>query len=319
MSFSLDFPRAYGELTASGEFRRLPEDFIVTEVLGYEPSGEGEHVYIQLQKRGENTAWVAQQIARMAGIHEMDIGYCGRKDRHAETTQWFSAYLPKDPEGLDWQALNSDTVTLLKVARHQHKLRRGEHQANQFVIRLRDVETNDRAVFEEKLTRVFAGGVPNYFGEQRFGLGGNNLVLAQALLVDRKPMRDRQKRGMILSAARSYIFNQVLTARVLANTWQTPLVGEPTDFSSGPLWGRGRSAAVEVCLAVEQEALDAWQAWCHALEHQGLQQERRALCLKPSASQWRWLENDLELTFTLCGGEFATAVLRELLDLRPPK
>lgn len=319
MSFSLDFPRAYGELTASGEFRRLPEDFVVEEILGYEPSGEGEHVFILLRKRGENTAWIAQHIARLAGVKEMDVGYCGRKDRHAETTQWFSVYLPKDPDDLDWQMLNSDSVKILSVSRHHHKLRRGEHQANRFVIRLRNVTVEDKPLFEEKITRVLAAGVPNYFGEQRFGIAGNNLNLANGLLLERKPMRDKQKRGMILSAARSYVFNQVLAARILANNWQHPLVGEPTDFASGALWGRGRSAASGHCLVMEQEALEPWQDWCHALEHQGLQQERRALCLMPSETQWRWVENDLELTFTLSGGEFATAILRELAILRSPE
>lgn len=316
MLFSLDFPLAYGPLNASGDFRRLPEDFQVNEVLGYEPSGEGEHVFLHVLKRGENTAWVAQKIAQLAGVKEMDVGYCGRKDRHAVTAQWFSVYLPKEPAGLDWMQLNSDSIQVLGVSRHQHKLRRGEHESNQFVIRLRDVDVEDKSKLELRIEQVLTHGVPNYFGEQRFGNGGNNLHQANLLLIDRKPMRDKQKRGLILSAARSYLFNQVLAARVQAENWQLLLAGEPEAFASGPLWGRGRSAATEASLAIEQEVLAPWQEWCNALEHQGLSQERRPLCLLPAETKWRWIERDLELSFTLGGGEFATAVLREIAILR---
>src|SRR5690606_20038353 len=223
MLFPLDFPLAYGPLTAAGQFRFLPEDFQVDEILGYEPSGEGEHVFLHVRKRGENTAWVAQQIARLAGVKEMDVGYCGRKDRHAVTTQWFSVYLPRPNADLDWTALSCDSVSLLSVARHPLKLRRGEHQCNLFVIRLRNLQGENKVELAQKLDRVLANGVPNYFGEQRFGSGGSNLHQANLLLIERKPMRDKQKRGLILSAARSYLFNQVLAARVLAGNWQVAL------------------------------------------------------------------------------------------------
>jgi tRNA pseudouridine13 synthase len=318
MLFSLDFPFAYGPLTASGEFRRLPEDFQVDEVLGYEPSGEGEHVYLHIRKVGENTAWVAQQIAAFASVKEIDVGYCGRKDRHAVTTQWFSVYLPKTSD-YDWSLLNSTSINVLNISRHAHKLRRGEHQSNRFIIRLRDVAVSDEKIFIEKLNRVLTEGVPNYFGEQRFGRNGNNLHQANLLLVERKPMRDVQKRGLMLSAARSYLFNQVLAARVVADNWQEILTGEPQAYSSGPLWGRGRSPATATAHDLEQTILSPWQEWCNGLEHQGLKQERRPLCLLPTAATWQWIAQDLELSFTLGAGEFATAVLRELAELRAPE
>ena len=160
-----------------------------------------------------------------------------------------------------------------------------------------------------------AQGVPNYFGEQRFGRNANNLPEAHAILVEGKRIRDKQKRGLMLSAARSYLFNQVLAARVLANNWQELLDGEPEVFPSAPLWGRGRSAATDEALAVEATAMDAWAEWRDGLEHVGLSQERRALVLKPDAASWRWLDNDLELSFSLGSGEFATTILRELTVL----
>lgn len=312
--FFLDFPRAYGELTATATFREQPEDFKVDEDLGFEPTGVGEHVFLQILKRGENTAWVAGKIAELAKVNVSDIGYAGRKDRHAVTTQWFSVYLPKGPEP-DWMQLNSETVHLINVARHQQKLRRGDHRQNYFVIRLRDVKTDDRSALEQKISTVFSFGVPNYFGEQRFGFNGNNLIEAEAILVGAKRYKDKQKRGLMLSAGRSYLFNQVLAARIASGNWLALIPGEPEAHPSGPLWGRGRSLAGGDLLALEQDALAKWQSWCDGLEHAGLSQERRSLCLLPSNSRWCWLGNDLELSFSLAAGEFATAVLRELAHL----
>lgn len=315
MSFSLNFPHAYGEPTATATFRAYPEDFIVDEVLGYEPAGEGEHIYLHIKKRGENTDWVARKIAGLAGVKEMDIGYCGRKDRHAVTTQWFSVYLPAGKPVPDWRQLGSETIELLSVSRHARKLRKGEHQANRFVIRLRDVNVDNKESFQQRLEQVLQNGVPNYYGEQRFGRNGSNLEAVEALLIDRKPIQSRFTKGMVLSAARSWIFNQVLAARVNQENWREIIAGESAPCASGPLWGRGRSPVSEDLLMLEQQALETWQGWCHGLEHQGLQQERRPLVLQPEESHWQWQEQDLEVGFSLGSGEFATAVLREIAVL----
>jgi len=313
--FSLEFPRAYGAITATATFRAQPEDFQVDEDLGYVPSGSGEHVFLHICKRGENTAWVAGKIAELANVNVSDVGYCGRKDRHAVTAQWFSVYLPKAPEP-DWALLNTESIQLLSVSRHQHKLRRGEHQQNNFVIRLRDVQTQDRSLLQQKIDTVFVQGVPNYFGEQRFGLDGNNLREAESILVGGKHYRDKQKRGLMLSAARSYLFNQVLSARVLANNWTSLLDGEVNSQASGPLWGRGRPLVSGALLELERSALANWAAWCDGLEHVGLSQERRALQLIPGDAGWSWVDNDLVLRFSLGAGEFATSILYELAHLQ---
>jgi tRNA pseudouridine13 synthase len=312
--FSLDFPRAYGALNATAVFRYQPEDFKVDEDLGFELTGVGEHVFLQVLKRGENTAWVAGKIAELAKINVNDVGYAGRKDRHAVTTQWFSVYLPKAPEP-DWMLLNSETIHVISVSRHQQKLRRGDHRQNYFVIRLRDIQTDDRAELEQRINAVFTFGVPNYFGEQRFGFNGNNLSEADDILVGGKRYKDKQKRGLMLSAGRSYLFNQVLAARIVAGNWLELMPGDPKQEPSGPLWGRGRSLAVDDLLTLEQNVLMDWQQWCDGLEHAGLSQERRPLRLLPSNASWRWIKDDLELAFSLAGGEFATAVLRELTHL----
>lgn len=314
-TYSLDFPYAYGKPDAGADFRVEPEDFQVDEQLGFTPVGEGEHVYLHIWKRGENTAWVAGKIAELAQVQVMDVGYCGRKDRHAVTTQWFSVYLPKKELEPDWQLLNSDSIKLLAASRHSHKLRRGDHQTNSFVIRLRQFACGDKQKFEQKLAQVLAQGVPNYFGEQRFGHNANNLPEAHAVLVEGRRMRDKQKRGLYLSAARSYLFNLIVAERVQQANWLQLLDGEPEAFPSAPLWGRGRSAATGIVLELENKVLAPWAEWCNGLEHAGLGQERRALALKPDAASWRWLDADLELSFSLGSGEFATTILRELAIL----
>jgi tRNA pseudouridine13 synthase len=316
VDFSLDFPFAYGAPLASGKFRSLPEDFQVDEDLGFEPSGTGEHVLLHVRKRGENTAWLAEQIARLAGVPVLDVGFCGRKDRHAVTTQWFSVYLPKGTEP-DWQILDTESVQVLQVARHGQKLRRGAHRANRFVIRLRDIQCDDKMQLAARIQQVLSSGVPNYFGEQRFGRGGNNLHQAQTLLVEGKRIRNKQERGMVLSAARSWLFNQVLAERVRRGNWQVLLPGDPQPAPSGPLWGRGRPTSTDQTRILEQTVLEPWSEWCAGLEHVGLSQERRPLALPIAQADWCWLEQDLQLSFTLSSGEFATAVLRELIRLEP--
>lgn len=314
--FSLEFPFAYGAPSAKALFRAEMQDFQVEEISGLEPSGEGEHCLLHLRKVGENTAWVAGQIAALAGVKASDVGYFGRKDRYAVTSQWFSVYLPGNSDREpDWAQLNSDSVTLLESARHNKKLRLGQHRSNRFVIRLRQVQFDDRSALESRLDKALQDGIPNYFGEQRFGRGGNNLAQAQRLLVERRSIRDRQQRSMALSAARSWLFNQVLALRVEQNCWTQVLDGDPWERASGPLWGRGRPLSSGSTLELEQQALAPWSNWRGGLEHVGLNQERRALLLQPEEASWRWLEEDLELSFTLPPGTFATAVLREIAQL----
>lgn len=315
MNFSSDFPYAFGTPAASALFRQTAADFQVDEMLGFSPDGSGEHVYLHIQKRGENTGWIAREIAALAGVKEMDVGFGGRKDRHAITTQWFSVYLPPGKPEPDWNLLANDQVSLLAATRHARKLRRGEHQANRFQIRLRHVTTANPVQLEQRVEAVLRQGVPNYFGEQRFGNSGGNLEAVERVLIERKPARSRSEKGMIISAARSWLFNQVLAERIRRADWREAIAGEPGSSATGPLWGRGRPLVQGELALVEQQVLAPWSSWCDALEHQGLSQERRPLLLQPVDSSWQWQDGDLLLSFTLAAGEFATSVLREVARL----
>jgi tRNA pseudouridine13 synthase len=203
---------------------------------------------------------------------------------------------------------------------------------NQFRITLREV-TADRAALIERLERIAEIGVPNYFGEQRFGHDGQNLNAALRLRDERNNRKPRGrnrgrapqrggKQGIYLSAARSYLFNHVLSQRVADKTWREVLPGDvradpeqqTVKLPTGPLWGRGRLATQEDTAALEQRVLEPHQPYCDLLEHKGLVQERRALVLKPVEFAWTFPDsNSLELSFQLPAGTFATAVLRELI------
>lgn len=315
-AFSLDWPFACGAPTANAVFRAVPEDFRVDEIFDIEPSGSGEHVMLLVRKRGENTGWVAKQIAELAGVKPMDVGYCGLKDRHAVTTQWFSVYLGTRTEA-DWTALNSDSVAVLRVARHHQKLRRGMHTGNRFSILLREFD-GDRTHTEQRLLWLQAHGAPNYFGDQRFGRGVGNLPRAQRMLVEGERVHDKQLKGLIISAARSYLFNQVLAARVRQQTWLERLEGDVagSELSTGPLWGRGRPLVSAQLLGLESEILAGFADWANALEHVGLSQERRVLVMPLGDLTWQWEGDGLRLDFHLGVGCFATALLRELAELR---
>jgi len=305
---SLDFNFAYGEPESHADFKTQNAAFIVEEDLGFTPSGEGEHIYLQVRKAGQNTHWVASQLASFTGVSDRDVGYAGRKDRHAITTQWFSIYSPKSTS-FNWDHFQLEGVELLSVSKHLKKLKPGDHSSNHFVIRLCNITSIES--LEERLLKV-KQGVPNYFGEQRFGRGGSNLDAVQSLLIDRKPIRNKKQRGMVISAARSYLFNTVMSQRVDENNWQNLLSGESELSPSGPLWGRGRPIVSGEQLQLESKALEALTDWCGGLEHVGLQQERRELKTVPKNFQYELVDNQLTLSFSLLPGQFATGVLREI-------
>jgi tRNA pseudouridine13 synthase len=332
--------RAHGAPALAARMRTTPEDFVVEEIDAFEASGAGEHLLLNVEKRGMNTAFAAKRIAQWAGVAESAIGYAGLKDRHAVTRQRFSVWIPKKVSP-DVATLDSDELRVLAHAWHSRKLPRGALAGNRFVLTLREAE-GDADRIEARLAGIAARGVPNYFGEQRFGRGGRNLDKALAMFAGRRV--PREERTHLLSAARSELFNRVLAARVRAGAWDTPLDGEvwsldgsrsvfgPEPWNdalaarlaafdihpSGPLWGRGelRSDAAAKALELETLADASSLALREGLERAGLEQERRALRLRPADMGWTWPEPGvLRLRFGLPPGCYATTVLAELGDV----
>ncbi len=308
--FSLDFPLSLDKARWQADFRTCCSDFCVQEVMDIPFSGEGEHLCLLIRKEGQNSRWVAKCLTEAFGTEEMAIGFCGLKDRWAITTQWFSVHLPRLSGNEQLPNLPKiEGCQYLQQSWHGRKLRRGQHRANHFSIRLRHL-TGNREALEQRLLSLGARGVPNYFGEQRFGREGGNLREAARILSRDRPRFRGQRGGLYLSAARAWMFNLVLAERVRTDQWRTPLEGEAVP--EGPLWGRGRSGTVPAVAALESRVLFPWQSWCQGLEHSGLQQERRPLVLLPEGFQWQWFDSDLQLDFLLPTGTFATVLLREI-------
>ena len=332
-------PFAWGGPVAAARLRAAPEDFVVDEELGYAASGEGEHVLLTVRKRGRNTHEVARALARLAGVPQAAVGYAGLKDRNALTTQHFTVQLP-GRAAPDWSMLEDDSLKVLDVQRHRRKIRRGGLRGNRFLIRLREL-AGARDAVERRLDDIGRGGVPNYFGSQRFGRDGQNLVRVAELFAGRLRRPGREQRGLLLSAARAQLFNRVLAARVDDASWNRALAGDvmllagsqrqfmfdPADATieerlarldvhpSGPLCGRASRALVPQAdaAAVEQRALAGWTKWLEGLMRFGLDSDRRALRLAVDGLRWTWQGDTLELGFALTAGAYATTVLREIV------
>ena len=314
------WPNAYPASGASATLKLLNEDFIVTELPLQLPSGEGEHIWLDIEKNGANTAFVAQQLAAAIGVQERDVGYAGLKDRHAITRQWFSIYLPKG-ETPDLTQLRHPEFTVLSQSRHVKKLRPGDLRGNRFRIVLRAV-TGDRDAIEANLRAVASRGAPNYFGAQRFGHDGGNVTQGLAMLAREIRVRNPKKKGLYLSAVRSFVFNEVLALRIQRGLWGSTLSGDVIDEDgrpTGPLWGRGRAITTDQAQALENAVAERHAALCDGMEHAGLNQERRALVASPEEMSWEWPQADqLVLTFSLPAGTYATSVLNEILRTEEP-
>lgn len=334
-------PTAWGEPCGLAVLKHTAEDFQVNEVLDIPLSGTGEHLWLWVEKRGLNTEDAARRIARAAGVPLKAISYAGLKDRQALTRQWFSLHLPgkSDP---DLAAAEADDLRILERTRHSRKLQRGAHAANGFIIRLTSLQA-DREQLEQRLRQIAAGGVPNYFGLQRFGFDGGNLHEARHWAGQGSLPEQRNRRSRVLSAARSYLFNRVLAARVAEGSWNRAQPGDLLAFTdsrsffpageaecndprlaaldlhpTGPMCGRGALETYGATLALEQQLQDDNALLVNWLANADLEQERRILRLPIGGLAWHYLGTDtLQLEFVLPAGCFATVVVRELVRLMP--
>ncbi len=310
---------------------------MVEEQLGFTPSGEGQHLWLWIEKREHNTQDVALQLARHAGIKPNAVGFSGLKDRRAITRQWFSLDLAGKPEP-DWTQLEDTCLSILQITRHSKKLRRGVHKANRFQITLRDLQGNLDSL-DERLESIQQTGVPNYFAEQRFGRDESNLEQARLMFAGQR-VNNRHKRSIYLSAARSFLFNQILSQRVTDGTWNQGIDGDVMQLAgshsifvpeqiddtivqrviemdihpTGPLWGRGELKSRAEVRVVEQKLVNNYPDYCSGLEQAGMKQERRSLRLPVKQLEWL-LEDTLVMKFELETGAYATSVIRECIDV----
>jgi len=319
----------------------MPTDFCVDEILGFQPDGDGEHLWVQIRKTGLNTREVVDWLVARFAVSARDIGYSGLKDKNAVTTQWFSLPLPLSEEITEPES-GHDAIEILHQTRSRKKIRIGSHRQNRFQITLRDLPAA-RNLLEQRLERINKQGFPNYFGPQRFGHGGRNVAAARSMFQSGRKKISRFKRGLYLSAARAFLFNQVLAARVENESWLEILPGEvcvldgtnsvfsctePNEeiqqrhqqkdiHASGPLYGRGESLASGSVLQLEADSLQLEPVLTSGLEMAGLKHERRALRSIARDLHWQWLSDDvLKIEVTLQRGVYATAMLGTLVQLR---
>ena len=348
ISDSQNWAFAYDKPSIELGFKQSPQDFQVKEVMPLMPPGEGEHWWLYIKKTKCHTADVSKALARFAEVSYRDVGYSGLKDYFAETYQWFSIYRPKGGP-LDWAEFNFSGTHILAIEKHNKKLRRSTHSANEFEIVLRSdviAESSEvRTELEHRLNSIEQGGVPNYFGLQRFGRGMSNLDKASEFFsrIDGAPKRFNDKQAMWVSAARAWLFNTVLAERVKDGSWNELRSSEPCNLNAtqsyflsssedrlderlangdihptAPMWG-GLCERDHVLFEGATSCLDQEQSWLtkyeflkQGLEKLGLPYKRRSTRCMPSSVCWHFEENSLVLRFTLLPGQYATSVLREL-------
>lgn len=332
---------------SQGLIKQQPEDFMVCEKLRFTPCGEGEHIYLWVEKEGQNTAYVAEQIAKQTGLPLRSVSYAGRKDKYAVTQQWFGLHAPR---GLnrDISQLAIEGVKVLNTTRHNKKLKTGAVASNRFTLVLRQVSEPEAAV--QRLATIAQTGVPNYFGDQRFGVRrntdgtislGGTLALA-IRMVEGEAIRNRNKRNMAVSALRSALFNYLVSERIKAGTFESVCLGDACMLTgsnsffietgdtlaesqqryllgdlapSAPLAGAQPLDTAMQMADWEHHKLSAYPSIVQFLRDEQVKTHRRPIKIWPHSLEWHVAHGKLTVIFDLPAGCFATSVLRECLSL----
>ena len=338
MTADSELPRLTADVPGcGGAFKLVPEDFEVEEVPAYQPSGEGEHLYLWVEKRGRDTRELVRALAQAVGVPEDEIGVAGMKDRQAVTRQLVSVPARAEGKVADFAL---EGVRVLWTRRHGNKLRTGHLRGNRFRLRLRGVKDLEAA--RESFSRLVAQGVPNYFGEQRFGRAGDNADLGRLLVLgQRLPKRpDRFQRKLYLSAFQSRLFNRALVERLRAGTFAAALKGDVLRKEetgglfvceapevdgprvaafevspAGPLFGPKMPASAGEVAEAEARLLVGEGVTLDDFRRGGGETEggRRAYRVRLGSPELTPEGEDLWLAFELPRGAYATEVLHELL------
>lgn len=351
-SFDAEFASVYQVLNISARLKCFAEDFIVEEKISIDFSGEGEHCWLYIKKRACNTDWVAQQLAQYCGVKKLAVSYAGLKDRHAMTSQWFSVQLPgkPTPDWAEFESLflkgesddeNSESVQVLQCFRHNKKLQRGALKGNLFKITLRELSDTSDECFNQLIQRciqISKTGIPNYFGPQRFGRNRNNLQQAEKLFSRPTSRLSKQKRGLYFSAARSWLFNCILSARINDDVWNTGLPGDvymldgkSACFKGGEaedeliqrlehneihptaiLWGEGDVMVEARAAELESSIIDQYPLFRDGLIASRIKAHRRACRVIPGRLEGLRQGDNFVVSFSLPAGSYATMVLAEI-------
>ncbi|PTA69850.1 tRNA pseudouridine(13) synthase TruD [Deinococcus arcticus] len=315
-----------------GTLRQHPEDFRVEELPAYPLSGEGDHLFIQVEKRGHTTAHVLRELGTQLGVRDRDVGVAGLKDRHAVTTQWLS--LPARYEDrLGQFALEG--VQVVQVTRHTNKLGLGHLRGNRFVVRVRGAPGQAEPA-ARLLEQLRLRGVPNYFGPQRFGLGGLNAEEGLRVVRGESRVRDPRVRRFLTTALQSVVFNAFVSLRLERGVFDALLRGDMAKkHDTGGVFqvedaaaesaraARGEVSATGTLFGKKVRSLggDAGELEQAALGALGLSPEmflsrkgdRRLTRVFLDEASVQPEEDGYTLAFVLPRGSFATSVLREIM------
>lgn len=327
----------FGKPTQAGRLKAEFADFIVKEELGYDLSGDGEFVAVKIRKTDANTLFVGEKLAEFAGISAKNMSYAGLKDRHAVTEQWFCLHLA-GKETPDFSQFQLDGVEIIDVTRHNRKIRVGSLAGNNFELLLREVKENEDLT--ARLQQIQAVGFPNYFTEQRFGRDGHNLSQAQRWAKGEISVKDRKKRSFYLSAARSEIFNLVVSNRIELGLTQQVLENDLMQLAGSNSWFVakaeelaalnkrldlqdilltaplvGENSATQTVSEYEQKIVAKHQDLLALMAKERMNATRRAMFCKPHHFEWAFEEEGLRLKFFLDAGSYATALVRELIQI----
>ncbi|WP_040975413.1 tRNA pseudouridine(13) synthase TruD [Necropsobacter massiliensis] len=333
---------AYLQKTAPKQTALLkaqPSDFIVREQLGYDLSGNGEFVALKVRKTGCNTLFVGEKLAQFAGIAPRNMSYAGLKDRNAVTEQWFCLHIPGRTTP-DFGTFRLEGVEILQVTRHHRKIRIGSLDGNAFDILLRNAVVSDELI--RRLNNVRQHGFPNYFTEQRFGRDGDNLTQARRWASGEINIKDRKRRSFYLSAARSEVFNQVVSARITQNTIDQILPGDILQLAGSHSHFTANHAedlaALEVRLkkrdilltapligdsitpatTLEHDIVQQHQSLLALMRQARVSPARRPMIIQAQDLSWEFNPAGLKLHFYLPAGSYATALIRELVRVDEP-
>lgn len=335
----VDLSYAHGGSVGSGLLRQKPQDFTVNEQLTFEPSTEGEHVFLYIKKTGLNTDDVVKKLAMHAAVPRRAVSYAGMKDRHAVTKQWFSVHLPGQ-EGPDWNLMTDDALQIERITRHLKKLKRGSIKFNAFEIVISQLDA-DQAMLIQRAEQIKTMGVPNYFMEQRFGYLCQNIDRVYGLFSKNEAIKNNKIKSLFLSSARSYLFNRVLCERVMAKNWDKAETGDvfmlngtrqyfKEEFISdemtkrlakhdihptGPLFGLENNTVSDAAYELENKVFMEDKVFCNGLIKEKVESARRSLRVVPEDFQLNLLPDDkVGVSFKLPSGSYATAVIRELIS-----
>ena len=311
-------------------------DFVVKENLGYSMAGEGEFVAVRVRKTDANTLFVGEKLAQFAGISARNMSYAGLKDRRAVTEQWFSLQMPGKTTP-DFGYFQPEGIEILEVTRHNRKIRTGSLDGNYFEILLRNAIENDD--LKVRLENLLKFGFPNYFTEQRFGRDGHNLTQALRWAKGEIQVKDRKKRSFYLSAARSEVFNLVVSERLKQGVANRVLPNDIVQLSGSHSWfvadekeeldvlqlrleqGDLQLTApligetAQPACSLENDIVQQHQDIVNLMKQERLKPARRPLLMKPKDFNWQFEETGLRLKFYLPAGSYATALVRELVNI----